>query len=107
LAAIRSCSFEQQDHNRPHRTPYRLKPLAEHPWAWVPATVLLWVMWVWWRARRADISWKSGNPYPGLAAYDCDRSSVFFGRDAETSVIMSRLDRSGAAVCSSKTASSM
>ncbi len=72
-----------------------LRPLTRYPWTWVPAALAVWAGWVWWRGRRSSVTWRSGdNPYPGLAAYDAQRASVFFGREDEIATVLARLDRS-------------
>lgn len=73
-----------------------LQPLARYPYVWVPAALVAWVGWLLWRRRLRRPTWTSTeNPYPGLAPFTADRASVFFGRDAETREVLTRLERSG------------
>ncbi|WP_305784203.1 nSTAND1 domain-containing NTPase [Symbioplanes lichenis] len=72
-----------------------LRPLTAYPYVWVPASIGAWAAWVWWRRRRTVVTWVSGNPYPGLAAFDKDHESVFCGRDGETAALRERLEGSG------------
>ncbi len=47
------------------------------------------------RTREPDApeegSWYRGNPYQGLASYDFEHASIFFGRDAQTRAAVTRL----------------
>lgn len=38
-----------------------------------------------------ELSWQQGSPFPGLQAYDARYASVFFGRGAQISTLLSRI----------------
>ncbi|WP_436531414.1 NACHT and WD repeat domain-containing protein [Actinoplanes sp. HUAS TT8] len=74
-----------------------LQPITQYPWIWVPICLLAWISWDYWRRKRSKPTWTHpGSPYPGLAPFDASRASVFFGRETETRLVLTRLDRSGA-----------
>lgn len=75
-----------------------LQPITRYPYVWVPLSLALWAIWRFWRRWRTAVTWTSEeSPYPGLAYFTEERSSVFFGRERETRELLHRLERSGTA----------
>ncbi|GLZ34119.1 hypothetical protein Lesp02_63060 [Lentzea sp. NBRC 105346] len=77
--------------------PRALQPVARYAWLWLPALILLVLIFEllrrWFAGRHR--TWSHGSPYPGLEPYTAEHAAVFFGRDAETRALLDRLARSG------------
>jgi energy-coupling factor transporter ATP-binding protein EcfA2 len=72
-----------------------LQPITRYPWIWVPLCLLAWAGWELRRSRGQRPRWTGpGSPYPGLAPFDADHASVFYGREEEARDLLTRLERS-------------
>lgn len=79
---------------QPERWPGWLRPVVE--WSWLICAVIVMAVGVravssWWRRRLPRPEWTGGNPYPGLVAYEADRTGVFFGRSDELRGLRGRM----------------
>lgn len=77
-----------------------LQPVSRYAVVWFPALLVAVIGWEVLQRYRDNrrVTWRRDeSPYPGLEPYTADRTSVFFGREQETTEIVTRLQRSGVA----------
>ncbi|WP_338741521.1 NACHT and WD repeat domain-containing protein [Actinomadura luteofluorescens] len=82
----------------PDSWPSYLRAVNKYAAAWLAMSILAVVIYEIWLRRRSrnHINWRrTESPYPGLAAFDTSRASVFFGRGTECDALIRRLTRSG------------
>ncbi|MGI5421211.1 NACHT and WD repeat domain-containing protein [Actinomadura luteofluorescens] len=82
----------------PNSWPSYLRAVNKYAAAWLAMSISAVVIYEIWLRRRARnyINWqRTESPYPGLAAFDRSRASVFFGRGTECDELIRRLTRSG------------